>query len=174
MGAAVRIVVCLLLAAAIAAPLGAAERVLAFRGATVLPIASDPIEGGVIIVRGTTIEAVGAAADVEVPLNAEIVDVSGGVVMPGLVDTHSHIGRVSGGDRSNPLHPGVRALDGVNVHDESLWRARAGGLTTVNVMPGSGHLMSGQTIYLKLRRDPRTIEDWLFCDDPIDRTSAAA
>jgi imidazolonepropionase-like amidohydrolase len=35
-------------------------------------------------------------------------------------------------------------------------------------MPGSGHLMSGQTVYLKLRRDPTTIEDWLFCDDPTD------
>ncbi|HXV75319.1 MAG TPA: amidohydrolase family protein, partial [Candidatus Polarisedimenticolaceae bacterium] len=33
---------------------------------------------------------------------------------------------------------------------------------------GSGHLMSGQTVYLKLRRDPATIEDWLVCDDPID------
>jgi len=64
------------------------------------------------------------------------------------------------------LHPAVRALDGVNVHDDSMWRARAGGLTTINVMPGSGHLMSGQTVYLKLRKDPRSVEDWLYCDDP--------
>jgi imidazolonepropionase-like amidohydrolase len=60
----------------------------------------------------------------------------------------------------------VRALDAVDVHDESFWRARSGGITTVNVMPGSGHLMSGQTVYLKLRRDPGSIADWLYCDDP--------
>ena len=33
-------------------------------------------------------------------------------------------------------------------------------------MPGSGLLMSGQTVHLKLRKDPKTIEDWLFCEEP--------
>jgi imidazolonepropionase-like amidohydrolase len=147
-------------------PTAAAERVIAFRGATVIPIASAPIEDGVVVVRGTRIDSVGSGTEVRVPEGAEIVDLTGRVLMPGLVDTHSHLGGVSGGDRSAALHPAVRALDGIDVHDESLWRARAGGLTTINVMPGSGHLMSGQTVYLKLRRDPTTIEDWLFCDDP--------
>jgi imidazolonepropionase-like amidohydrolase len=49
-------------------------------------------------------------------------------------------------------------LDSIDVLDPSLTRARAGGITTVNVMPGSGHLLSGQTIYLKLRRG-HAIED---------------
>ena len=114
------------------------------------------------------IDAVGASGDVRVPDDAQVVELDGGVLMPGLVDTHSHLGGVSGGDRSATLHPGVRALDGINIFDDSLWRARAGGLTTINVMPGSGHLMSGQTVYLKLRRDPTTIEDWLFCEDPTN------
>jgi len=145
-----------------------AETTIVFRGGTVVPIASSPIEDGVVVVRGSKIEAVGSAGDVRVPRDAEVVDLRGGVLMPGLVDTHSHLGGVSGGDRSAALHPGVRALDGINIFDDSLWRARAGGLTTINVMPGSGHLMSGQTVYLKLRRDPTTIEDWLFCDDPTN------
>jgi len=132
----------------------------------VLPIAGAPIDDGVVVVRGDKIEAVGPAAAVRVPPDAEVRDVSGKTVMPGLVDTHSHLGEVAGGDSSEALHPAVRALDAVDVHDESFWRARAGGLTTVNVMPGSGHLMSGQTVYLKLRLDPGSIEDWLFCDDP--------
>lgn len=157
----------LLTAVVLALPAAAADRVIAFRGATVLPIAGPPIEDGVVVVRGTKIEAVGRDGEIRVPRDAEVVDLGGRVLMPGLVDTHSHLGDVSGGDRSAALHPGVRALDGVNVHDDSFWRARAGGLTTINVMPGSGHLMSGQTIYLKLRRDPRRIEDWLFCDDPL-------
>jgi imidazolonepropionase-like amidohydrolase len=145
----------------------AADRTIAFRGGTVLPIAAPAIEDGIVLVRGAAIEAVGPADEIRVPAGAEIVDCTGLVVMPGLVDTHSHLGGVSGGDASEALHPGVRALDGVHVHDDSLWRARAGGITTLNVMPGSGHLMSGQTVYLKLRRDPHRIEDWLFCDDPI-------
>lgn len=141
---------------------------IAFRGATVHPIAGPPIEDGVVVIRDGRIEAVGPAGEVRVPGDAEIRDVSGKVLLPGLVDTHSHLGQVSGGDRSGPLHPDVRALDGVDVHSTSFWRARAGGLTTLNVMPGSGHLMSGQTVYLKIRRDPTSIEDWLFCDDPVE------
>jgi imidazolonepropionase-like amidohydrolase len=158
-------VVATLLAAAV--PVQAAAETLVFQGARVLPVVGEPIDVGVIVVRDGRIEAVDRAGAVRAPAGARVIDVSGKVIVPGLVDTHSHLGEVSGGDRSAPLHPAVRALDGVDVHDDSLWRARAGGLTTINVMPGSGHLMSGQTVYLKLRKDPRRIEDWLFCDDPI-------
>jgi hypothetical protein len=48
----------------------------------------------------------------------------------------------------------VRVLDAVDVRADTFRRALAGGITTVNVMPGSGHLMSGQTLYLKLRASP--------------------
>jgi imidazolonepropionase-like amidohydrolase len=58
----------------------------------------------------------------------------------------------------------VRILDAINVRDTSIRRALAGGITTVNVMPGSGHLLSGQTLYLKLRAAARTIDDLLIRD----------
>jgi len=54
----------------------------------------------------------------------------------------------------------------VNPMAPSLERARAGGITTVNVLSGSGHLMSGQTTHLKLR-DGTTINDLLMCNDPL-------
>lgn len=138
----------------------------AFRGATLYPISSEPIEDGVLVVRGGTIESIGAEGDVEIPSGAKVHDVSGMVILPGLVDTHSHVGNVSGGDYSASMHPGVRALDVIDVRSPSLMRARAGGITTVNIMPGSGLLMSGQTAYLKLRAG-NTIEDLLFCSDPL-------
>lgn len=141
---------------------------LVFRGARVLPISAPAIDDGAVVVRDGEIERVGSSAKIRTPRNGREIDVSGLVLMPGLVDTHSHLGGVTGGDSSAPLHPAVRALDGIDIHDESLWRARAGGLTTINVMPGSGHLMSGQTVYLKLRENPRTVEDWLFCTDPLE------
>ncbi|ANM29607.1 amidohydrolase [Acidobacteria bacterium Mor1] len=138
---------------------------IAFRGGRVLTMGGEDFANGVVLVRDGKIVAVGDVPDVDVPRDARMIDIPGKILMPGLVDTHSHLGQVSGGDSSGPLHPGVRALDGVNVLHDSMWRARAGGLTTINVMPGSGHLMSGQTIYLKLRKDPSKIEDWLFCED---------
>ncbi|HUP24453.1 MAG TPA: amidohydrolase family protein [Thermoanaerobaculia bacterium] len=150
----------------LASSLAAQAPVRAFRGAQLHPIAGPPIEQGVLVVEGGRILAVGGSSTT-IPRGAEVIDVGGKVILPGLVDTHSHLGSVSGGDRSAPLHPGVRALDSIDVRSDSFWRARAGGITTINVMPGSGLLMSGQTVYIKLRRDPRTIDDWLFCDDPI-------
>ena len=144
----------------------AQEEVHVFRGATVMPIAGPPIESGVLVVQGGSIVAVGGQ-EVATPPGAVEHDVTGRVLLPGIVDSHSHVGSVSGGDRSSPLHPDVRGLDSIDIASESFWRARAGGITTVNVMPGSGHLMSGQTVYLKLRDGGRTIEDWLFCGDPL-------
>jgi imidazolonepropionase-like amidohydrolase len=96
-----------------------------------------------------------------VPEGATVVDVAGRTLMPGLVDSHSHIGAVAGADDSGPIQPEVRALDSINPRDPGIQKAQAGGLTCVNVMPGSGHLLSGQTVYLKLR-DAHTIEGLLI------------
>ncbi|MFT7542796.1 MAG: imidazolonepropionase-like amidohydrolase [Gammaproteobacteria bacterium] len=131
---------------------------IVFVGARVLPIATDPIEDGIMIVRDGRILAVGTKDDVSIPAGAEVRDVSGMILMPGLVDTHSHIGGGSGADNSAPIQPEVRIVDSIDVRSASIQRAQAGGITTVNVMPGSGHLMSGQTVYLKLR-DAGTIEE---------------
>jgi imidazolonepropionase-like amidohydrolase len=141
---------------------------VAFVGARILPIAGSEIEDGTLIVKGATIVAVGPRAEVEIPAGATTVDAQGKVIMPGLVCTHSHIGGVGGADGSSPIQPGVRIYDSINVQDPGFKRAVAGGLTTLNIMPGSGHLISGQTVYVKLRfhdQQPRTIEDLFILDD---------
>ena len=144
-------------AALIAAPqLAAQERPIAFTGATIMPMSGAPIENGILVIEDGKIRAVGA--DVRIPSDAERRDATGMIIMPGIVDTHSHIGQVQGADRSAPIQPEVRAMDSINPRDHSLDKARAGGVTFANVMPGSGHLMAGQTFYMKLR-EGETIED---------------
>lgn len=135
----------------------AQDKPVAFVGARILPIGSGPFDDGILVARGGVIAAVGARGSVTIPPDATIVDCKGKVLMPGLVDTHSHVGGGWGADDSAPIQPGVRMLDAVNCRDSGLQRAQAGGITTLNVMSGSGHLMSGQTIYLK-NRDADTIE----------------
>ncbi len=154
------------LLAALSSSASAQEQPHVFRGATIYPISGDPIDNGVLVVHEGRIVSVGSADRVSVPGGGIEHDLAGKVILPGLVDTHSHVGRVEGGDASAPLHPGVRTIDAIDVQHHSIKRARAGGITTVNVMSGSGHLMSGQTAYLKLR-DGRIIDDLLFCDNAI-------
>ena len=139
-----------------------------FRGALIYPVSSAPIENGVLVVDNGMITALGSDGSVEIPKGATAHDVSGKVLIPGMVDTHSHIGSPQGGDSSAPLAPETRSLDAIDIFSDAFWRARAGGITTLNVMPGSLHLMSGQTTYLKLRDGGRRIEDWLFCTDAIN------
>ena len=146
--------------------LDAQQQPQVFRGARIIPIIGPTIENGVLVVHNGKITAVGAAGSVREPSNAVVHNATGKVIMPGLVDTHSHIGGGDGGDASAALHGDVRILDALDVRDAGIQKAQAGGITTANVMPGSGLLMSGQTAYLKLR-DGRTIYDLLFCTDVL-------
>ena len=130
----------------------------AFVGARIEPVDAPPIERGTLVVQGGRIVAVGAADAVVVPAGAVLVDVTGKTLIPGLVCSHSHIGSVAGADGSGPIQPEVRALESIDPRDPGIQKAQAGGITTANVMPGSGHLLSGQTIYLKLR-DGRTVDE---------------
>ena len=137
--------------------------VTAFVGAHLIPIASPEVEDGVVVVTAGKITAVGSRGSVTVPEGATVVDASDHVLMPGLVDTHSHIGGGWAADGSEPIQPGVSVYDAIDVKDTGFQRAQAGGVTVANVMPGSGHLMSGQTAYLKLN-DTNTIDGWTVRD----------
>lgn len=117
-----------------------------------IPIQGDPIPNGVLLVDQGKIVALGTQATIQPPDGAVVVE--GEVVMPGFVDTHSHIGEASGSERSTPIQPELRVLDGFNCLSPSVERARAAGITTVNVMNGSGLLISGETLHMKLRRAP--------------------
>ena len=112
------------------------------------------------------IVAVGPADGTPVPAGARVVDLSGKTIIPGLVDTHSHIGVFSrpgvpangdGNEGSGAVQSGVRALDSVQPADPGIRMAVAGGVTTANIMPGSANVIGGQTVYVKLRG--RTVEE---------------
>jgi imidazolonepropionase-like amidohydrolase len=148
----------LALAFALAAGAVAQDAPHAFVGARIEPVGAPVIERGTLLVRGGRIVAVGPVADVKVPDDAVAVDAAGRTIVPGLVCSHTHIGAVAGADGSGPIQPEVRALDSINPLDPGIQKAQAGGITTANIMPGSGHLLSGQTLYVKLR-DVRTVDE---------------
>jgi imidazolonepropionase-like amidohydrolase len=139
------------------------------RGAKIYPVSGPPIEHGVLVVTNGQIVAVGSEGKVSVPDGAIVLDVSGKIVMPGIVDSHSHIGiapnpTVADSDDDNemsgPIEPGLRAMDAIDPADPNIRMAQAGGVTTANILPGSGNVMGGQSAYVKLRGT--TIEQMLI------------
>jgi imidazolonepropionase-like amidohydrolase len=142
----------------------AQEKPVAFVGAKIIPVVGQPIENGILIVQNGKITAIGDARTVRLSSDVQTIDTQGKVIMPGLVDSHTHIGEGAGADGSAPIQPDVRLLDSFNPRASSIQRAQSGGITTVNAMPGSGHVDSGQTLYLKLRDDANKVEDLLIYD----------
>jgi len=128
----------------------AQEPPIAFVGAKIITVSGNDIDGGVLVFEAGKIKSVGPPG-AAVPPGAVVHNVAGKVIMPGLVDTHSHIGGVPTGEPSAPIQPELRVLDAFDVRDPTVQKAQAGGITTANVMSGSGLLCSGQTVYLKLR-----------------------
>ncbi len=142
----------------------AQDRPVAYVNARIIPIVGPVIENGTIVIQNGKILAIGDTKKIPATMLTDMIDAKGKTIMPGLVDSHSHIGEGSGADGSSPIQPDVRLLDGINVRSSSLQRAQSGGLTTVNVMPGSGHLDSGQTLYIKLRDNAVKVDDILIYD----------
>ncbi|RIA10051.1 imidazolonepropionase-like amidohydrolase [Flavobacteriaceae bacterium MAR_2010_72] len=69
------------------------DGVIAFKGARLITMEGDEvIQQGTIIVKNNRIEAIGATADVSIPSNAKVYDVTGKTIMPGIIDAHAHIG----------------------------------------------------------------------------------
>ena len=147
---------------------GATTRAIVFRNFTLHSGTGDkPIADAVLIVKDDKIESVGPEADAgELPAGAQVMDLAGAVVIPGLVDTHSHIGVWSRpgvsansdlSETSGPVQPAVRAIDAINPDDPGIRMATAGGVTTANIMPGSANVIGGQTLYVKLRG--RSVEE---------------
>src|SRR3954464_13103968 len=92
----------------LAAPALAQDKPQAYVNAHLIPIAGPEIDNGVLVVQGGKIVAAGNSGAVKPPDGAEVHDEAGRTIMPGLIDTHSHIGcGAAGGDGSAPIQPDV-------------------------------------------------------------------
>jgi imidazolonepropionase-like amidohydrolase len=132
-----------------------------------VPVTADPIEGGTVLIEDGTITAVGAG--LAVPDGAQVIDAAGQWVLPGFIEVHGHVGVYeeaqgwAGSDTNEmtePVTAQVRALDAINPADLGFRDAITGGVLAVNVNPGSGNPIGGQTV--ALRCWGRTVDEMLL------------
>lgn len=140
----------------------------AFINCHIITMEEQDYEKGYILIEAGKIISIGENKKT-IPGKAEIIDLQGQIVMPGLIDPHCHLGiyeeiyRVEGDDAneySDPVTPELRALDAVNPTDEGFPDALMGGVTTVGVCPGSANVIGGSCVALKTHG--KTIDDMII------------
>lgn len=132
------------------APSKSTKGVFAIKAGKIFTSVGPAIDHGVILVKDGKIEAVGPAASVKIPDGYTVLDHSERFAMPGLVECHCHVGGT--GDLNEMVYqtnPELRVLDQVVPHNDQLKRGIAGGVTTVNYIPGSGTNMGGWGVIMK-------------------------
>ena len=138
------------------------------RNATIMTADGPRITGGSILLRDGKIAEMGA--NVSAPADAIVIDGSGKFVTPGLIDNHSHLGVYSapgvdahqdGNEATNPATPHVWSEHSVWPQDPQFPRNLAGGVTTLQVLPGSANLIGGRGVVLKVVPS-RTVQGMKF------------
>ncbi len=143
-------------------------------GATIYDGAGGMIEDGVVLFTDGEIVGIGGA-DLAIPAGYTRVDGTGRYVTPGIIDIHSHLGdyptpsvdaHSDGNEATDPTTPEVWAEHSVWPQDPGFSRALAnGGITTLQILPGSANLMGGRSV--TLRNVPsRTVQGMKFPGAP--------
>lgn len=131
---------------------------LILKNGNVMTMAGPAFVGDVAIENGKIV-AVGQSLSYS---DAEVRDVTGMTVMPGIVDPHCHIGMwedamgfegADGNECTNPITPELRAIDAINPYDRCFEEAAAGGVTTCVTGPGSANVIGGQFVAIKTYGD---------------------
>lgn len=135
------------------------------KNGNVMTMAGPAFVGDVAIENGKIV-AVGQNLSYS---DAEVRDVTGMTVMPGIVDPHCHIGMwedamgfegADGNECTNPITPELRAIDAINPYDRCFEEAVAGGVTTCVTGPGSANVIGGQFVAIKTYGD--SVEDMVL------------
>jgi imidazolonepropionase-like amidohydrolase len=127
-------------------------------GATLLTGTGERIDNGSVLLEDGKIAAVGSAAAITVPEGTATIDANGKWVTPGVIDIHSHLGDYpspsndstsDGNEIVSPNTAYVWAEHSIWPQDSGFTRALAGGITSLQILPGSANLFGGRSSIIK-------------------------
>jgi imidazolonepropionase-like amidohydrolase len=138
---------------------------LLIRGGTVLTITNGDLENTDVLIRNGKISEIDQ--NLTAPEGVRVIDAQGRFVMPGIIDSHSHMGIDRGiNEGSRSVVPEVRIADVIKHDDPAFFTALAGGITTIHTMHGSANTIGGQNESIKLKWG-HPWEDLIIQDAPM-------
>jgi imidazolonepropionase-like amidohydrolase len=150
----------------------AQQKILVLKGGKLLTVSHGVIENGVLVMSAGKITALGAAGSVAIPKNAQVIDVAGMTVYPGLIDSESYLGltEISAENMTNDLietsdeiMPHMHVYDAFHAESELIPVARLNGVTNAIVAPQSQDTLPGQDSFVQL--DGKSANDMLLVRD---------
>ncbi len=151
--------VAVLLAGAVLAQDGPVRKKIAIKAGTVITISGDDISGGVVLIEDGRIADVGK--DLEIPWDADVIDVPEGVVMPGYVEAHTYQGIRTANEKVLEV-PFISTIDGIDPISWFIDDSRRDGVTTILVLPGNDTVVGGTGVAVK--PTGRTVDDMIVRD----------
>ncbi len=139
--------------------IAAQDKPVVLKGGKLLTITHGVIENGVLVMQGGKIAAVGAEGSVSVPGGAQVIDVSGMTIYPGLIDSETHLGltEISAEAMTNDLvemsdeiMPHMHTAEAFHAESALIPVARMNGITNAVVAPESGDTLPGQDSFIQL------------------------
>jgi imidazolonepropionase-like amidohydrolase len=131
------------------------DRPVVLQGGRLVTITQGVIENGTLIMAAGRITAIGS--DLSIPNGADVIDVSGMTVVPGLIDGFTNLGVADvpsmgkdDDESTDPVTPHLRILDALNPENRFIPAARKSGVTAVLTAPSDGNLLTGQSALLRL------------------------
>ena len=133
---------------------------LLIKNGKIFTMAGEVIEKGSILVENGKIKEIGS--DIVAPLDAEVIDAEGKLVMPGFIEAHCHLGLNESGigfegsdvnEAVDPVTPHINAIDGIYPADITFEEAREAGITTACTGPGSANVVGGEYVVIKTYGD---------------------
>src|SRR5918912_836470 len=129
------------------------------KNATVLTVTRGSLENTDVLLQNGKIAQIGKG--LSAPAGAQVIDATGKFVMPGIIDPHSHMMSDAINEGSLSVTSMARIQDVLNPTAVNIYRALAGGVTTINILHGSANTIGGQNAVVKLKYG-RDVNEMMF------------
>lgn len=122
---------------------------LLIKNATILPVTGPPISGGDVLIINGLIKQIGR--NLSAPSGTRVIEAAGRYLIPGIIDTHTHLALSGTNEGTEAVTPEVNMADVINPDDTAIFTALSGGVTMVHTMHGSANVIGGVNVVLKMK-----------------------